>query len=92
MLGLGPSAASFIGERRLRNARSLADWRAALARGESPAVEDEPVTEAEARREHFYLGLRRLDGRLARRLPAPLRRARPRPSSAPSWPSCAAAS
>jgi oxygen-independent coproporphyrinogen-3 oxidase len=62
VLGLGPSAASFIAGRRLRNARSLADWRAALLRGESPAVEDEPVSDAEARREHLYLGLRRLDG------------------------------
>ncbi len=62
VLGLGPSAASFIGDRRLRNARSSADWRAALARGASPAVEDEPVAEPEARREHFYLGLRRLEG------------------------------
>ncbi len=30
VLGIGPSAASLFGERRLRNARSLADWRAAL--------------------------------------------------------------
>src|SRR5262245_50164476 len=62
VLGLGPSAASFVAGRRLRNARTLADWRAALARGGAPAVEDELVSEAEARREHLYLGLRRLAG------------------------------
>ena len=62
VLGLGPSAASFVDGRRLRNARGFADWRAALARGELPAVEDEPVSEDEARREHLYLGLRRLAG------------------------------
>ncbi|MFI5316855.1 MAG: radical SAM family heme chaperone HemW [Myxococcota bacterium] len=62
VLGLGPSAATLLGERRLRNARALADWRAALRAGESPAVEDEEVTPAEARREALYLGLRRTQG------------------------------
>ncbi len=62
VLGIGPSAASFLGERRLRNARSLADWRAALRSGAPTAVEDEPISPAEARREALYLGLRCLDG------------------------------
>lgn len=62
VLGLGPSAASLVGERRWKNARSLADWSEALARGASPAVEDERISPAEARREALYLGLRRLAG------------------------------
>jgi oxygen-independent coproporphyrinogen-3 oxidase len=62
VLGLGPSAASLLGDRRFRNARALADWRAALRAGRSPIVEDETLGPAEARREALYLGLRRLDG------------------------------
>jgi oxygen-independent coproporphyrinogen-3 oxidase len=62
VLGLGPAAASLLGDRRLKNARAPAAWRAALARGESPAVEDERLGAAEARREALYLGLRRLEG------------------------------
>jgi len=62
VLGLGPSAASFVAGRRLRNARALDDWRRAL-RGSTPVcVEDEAISEAEARREALYLGLRRLAG------------------------------
>ena len=62
VLGLGPSAATLLGERRLRNARALADWLRALRAGQSPAVEDDPISAAEARREALYLGLRRLEG------------------------------
>ena len=62
VLGLGPSAATLLGERRLRNARGLAEWRAALRAGASPAVEDEEISPAEARREALYLGLRRTEG------------------------------
>jgi oxygen-independent coproporphyrinogen-3 oxidase len=62
VLGLGPSAATLLGERRLRNARSLADWRKALAAGAATAVEDETLSLAEARREALYLGLRRVEG------------------------------
>ena len=62
VLGLGPSAASFVGGRRLRNARSLSGWIAALQAATPPCVEDEPVPLAEARREALYLGLRRLGG------------------------------
>jgi len=62
VLGLGPSAASFVLGRRLRNARSLGEWRRALRAATPPSVEDEPVSLAEARREALYLGLRRLPG------------------------------
>jgi oxygen-independent coproporphyrinogen-3 oxidase len=62
VLGIGPSAATLLGERRLRNARSLADWRRALDAGAPAAVEDEAISPAEARREALYLGLRRIEG------------------------------
>ncbi len=62
VLGIGPSAASLVGERRFRNARELGAWREALAAGRSPVVESEVLSEAEARREAIFLGLRRLDG------------------------------
>jgi len=62
VLGLGPSAATLLGDRRLKNARALANWREALGRGESPAVEDERLSLADARREALYLGLRRIEG------------------------------
>ena len=62
VLGLGPSAASLVGERRFRNASELGDWRAALAEERSPVVESETLSEADARRETLFLGLRRLAG------------------------------
>jgi oxygen-independent coproporphyrinogen-3 oxidase len=62
VLGLGPSAASLLGDRRLQNARGLAQWRGALRAGELPAVEDERLGAAEERREALYLGLRRVEG------------------------------
>ncbi len=62
VLGLGPSAASLLGDRRLRNARALGDWRAALAEKRTPVVESETLSEEDARREALFLGLRRLDG------------------------------
>ena len=62
VLGLGPSAASLLGDRRFRNARDLSDWRAALASDRTPVVESEVLSEDAARREALYLGLRRLDG------------------------------
>lgn len=62
VLGLGPSAASLVGARRLRNARDLPDWRAALAADRTPVVESEVLSDEAARRETLYLGLRRLDG------------------------------
>ncbi|MEX2208325.1 MAG: radical SAM family heme chaperone HemW [Myxococcota bacterium] len=62
VLGLGPSAASLVSERRFRNARELGAWRALLAEGHSPVVESERLSEGEARREALFLGLRRLEG------------------------------
>jgi oxygen-independent coproporphyrinogen-3 oxidase len=62
VLGLGPSAASLVGERRFRNARELGAWREALAEGRSPVVESEILADEAARRETLFLGLRRLDG------------------------------
>jgi len=62
VLGLGPSAASLLGDRRLSNARGLGPWRSALRAGELPAAEDERLDPAEARREALYLGLRQSDG------------------------------
>jgi len=62
VLGLGPSAASLLGDRRFRNARALGDWRAALAEDRSPVVESEILSEEAARREALFLGFRRLDG------------------------------
>ncbi len=62
VLGLGPSAASLVAERRFQNAPARTDWAAALGRGRRALVEDEPVSAEGARRETLYLGLRRLDG------------------------------
>jgi oxygen-independent coproporphyrinogen-3 oxidase len=62
VLGIGPSAASLVGERRFRNARELGAWREALADGRSPVVESETLAEEETRREALFLGMRRLDG------------------------------
>ena len=62
VLGLGPSAASLVAERRFQNAPARTDWAAALGRGRRALVEDEPVSLEGARRETLYLGLRRLDG------------------------------
>jgi len=62
VLGIGPSASSLVGDRRFRNARELGDWRAALAESRSPVVESEKLSDAAARREALYLGLRRLEG------------------------------
>ena len=62
VLGIGPSAASLLGDRRFRNARELADWRVALFEGRSPVAESELLSAEAARRETLYLGLRRLDG------------------------------
>jgi oxygen-independent coproporphyrinogen-3 oxidase len=62
VLGLGMSAASLLGDRRLKNAVRREDWEAALRAGKPAWSEDERLTCADARRETLYLGLRRLDG------------------------------
>jgi len=72
VLGLGPSAASLVGERRFQNPRSRPEWEAGVrastpaagppsgGRGSRPAQEQ--LSAYETRREALWLGLRRLDG------------------------------
>jgi oxygen-independent coproporphyrinogen-3 oxidase len=62
VLGIGPAAASHVGERRTRNLRARGVWARALATGAAPFDEDERIDVAAARRETLYLGLRRLEG------------------------------
>jgi oxygen-independent coproporphyrinogen-3 oxidase len=75
VLGLGPSAAGLLGERRLANAREPARWAAAIAAGELARDVDQPLDADAQRRETLYLGLRRLEGvdreAFARRFGAP---------------------
>ncbi len=62
VLGLGPSAASLIGATRSQNVRALREWKAALVEDRPAVSESETLSEAAARRETLFLGLRRLDG------------------------------
>ncbi len=62
VLGLGPSAASLLGQRRFQNERGRPAWEAALAAGRRPLASCERLTAREVRQETFALGLRRLDG------------------------------
>jgi oxygen-independent coproporphyrinogen-3 oxidase len=63
VLGLGPSAASLLGDTRFQNLRARPDWAAALQGGELPLLEPpERLDLAEIRRETLWLGLRRLQG------------------------------
>jgi oxygen-independent coproporphyrinogen-3 oxidase len=73
VLGLGPSAASLLGDRRFRNARELGVWREALAAGLSPVVEDGGALATPSGAAALFLGLRGVR-RAPRRLPARLRR------------------
>jgi oxygen-independent coproporphyrinogen III oxidase len=57
-LGLGIGAVSTVAGMRWRNMRSLRGYLAALARGERPAREVEPLGEDVQRRERLLLGLR----------------------------------
>jgi oxygen-independent coproporphyrinogen III oxidase len=57
-LGLGIGAVSTLGLERRRNAPKLAAYVTALARGEAPPRELEPLDEATKRRERLMLGLR----------------------------------
>jgi len=61
-VGLGPSAHGLVAGLRYGNARGLADWAAALARGRLPETEREPETAASAAREVVMLGLRLTTG------------------------------
>ncbi len=60
-LGLGPSAASRLGDRRSTNAREIETWAAALERGEAPEEEIVVLSPDLAVREALIAGLR-LDG------------------------------
>ena len=62
VLGLGPSAASLLGEHRFQNLRNRTVWQQALSSGASTRSEDSRLSEREARQETLGLGLRRLDG------------------------------
>ncbi|MFL5967016.1 MAG: radical SAM family heme chaperone HemW [Gaiellaceae bacterium] len=57
-LGIGIGAVSTLGERRWRNAPRLASYIAALAAGEAPPREHEPLSHDVKRRERVMLGLR----------------------------------
>jgi oxygen-independent coproporphyrinogen-3 oxidase len=61
-LGLGVSAASQLGDRRLHNLASRADWERELDSGRLAEAECETLSERDVRRETLYLGLRQLDG------------------------------
>ncbi len=62
VLGIGVSAASKIEQTRFQNLRSLGLWRERLTADKRPVDERETISEAAARREALYLGLRRLEG------------------------------
>ncbi|MDR2455251.1 MAG: radical SAM family heme chaperone HemW, partial [Deltaproteobacteria bacterium] len=61
-LGLGPSAHSFDGQRRLASVPSVRRWASALSRGERALAVSEVVTEEMARLEAVMLGLRMAEG------------------------------
>jgi oxygen-independent coproporphyrinogen-3 oxidase len=60
--GVGPGAHSHVGGVRWWNRRHPADWRRALAAGESPAQARECLDEAARRLEWLMLGVRLADG------------------------------
>ncbi len=60
VLGLGPSAASLLGETRFQNPRARPAWAKAIGEGQLPVPEQ--LADRESRRETLWLGLRRLDG------------------------------
>lgn len=63
VLGLGPSAASLLGETRFQNLRGRPAWAKAVCEGRLPLQEPpERLDPLESRRETLWLGLRRLDG------------------------------
>ncbi|MHC5053332.1 MAG: radical SAM family heme chaperone HemW [Planctomycetota bacterium] len=57
-VGLGPSAASFVGGERRRNLRELGEYASRLARGEDPVEEREQLGPERAARETLMLALR----------------------------------
>jgi oxygen-independent coproporphyrinogen-3 oxidase len=61
-LGLGPSAHSFLGERRWWNERKLGAYEARVAAGERPIADGEDLTPEDMALEALMLGLRTADG------------------------------
>ena len=62
VLGIGLSAASLLGDQRMRNVRDRARWSAEVVAGRLPRDEIEERGGVEARRETLFLGLRMLEG------------------------------
>jgi oxygen-independent coproporphyrinogen-3 oxidase len=62
VLGLGPSAASLLGELRFQNLKDTRAWAAGIRAGRRTLAECERLDEEAARRETLFLGLRRLEG------------------------------
>ncbi len=62
VLGLGVSAASLVGARRMQSTRDLAGYTAAVRSGRLAWEQDEQLDLEEQRREALYLGLRRMEG------------------------------
>ncbi len=62
VLGIGLSAVSLLGDRRMRNVRDRARWSAEVAAGRLPREEIEERGGVEARRETLFLGLRMIEG------------------------------
>ena len=67
-LGLGPAAASHVGETRYKNAEDLRAYLEALAQGKFPPREEEHLSKEAAFREAVVLGLRLLEGVSAQEL------------------------
>jgi oxygen-independent coproporphyrinogen-3 oxidase len=61
-IGIGASAHSFIGNRRMRNTSDIAKYRELLQKGELPVDESIEVSPEEAVREFIFLGLRKREG------------------------------
>jgi len=62
VLGLGPSAASLLGQERLRNQRGRAAWAEQVRARRLPVAECETLPARAERQETLSLGLRRLEG------------------------------
>jgi len=61
-LGLGPSAHSFVGERRWWNHRKLKDWQAVIATGKRPVDGQETLTVEQQILERLMIGFRTVEG------------------------------
>jgi oxygen-independent coproporphyrinogen-3 oxidase len=61
-MGLGAGAHSHLGGRRLRNTDDILKYIGLLSEGESPVDETLTLSEEDAAREYFFLGLRKTEG------------------------------